>query len=151
MPELRAGLSESSDSGWLPVTYAEEQHWKQRGPDAIDAEMERRIAVWLEQRCGDRFRVRGLTQDGHEPNVLTVVWFQGTRAQCLEQAQEHPLCWIEHEDRPAFTRAIKRIPMTADLRKRLPRRTEKYYPPKRRVPYGGHASFPDAFAARSAI
>jgi hypothetical protein len=35
------------------VTEAEERYWREQGPDAINAEMERRIAVWLAKKRRD--------------------------------------------------------------------------------------------------
>jgi len=36
--------------------YQVEQYWKAQGPDAINAEMERRVAAWLEQKRAARKR-----------------------------------------------------------------------------------------------
>lgn len=97
------------------MTYAEEQHWKRLGVEAINAEMERRLGVWLEQRCGDRFQVRQVYADKYETTLRTQVIFRGRRAACLEYARQMGRwCAVEHQDAPAVLAAVYPRPVVSD-------------------------------------
>jgi len=103
------------------MTYEQEQHWKSLGVEAIDAEQERLLAIWLEKRCGNRFQVRQLCVVPSEDYIGTHVAFRGTRLECKIAAGRLKHCWVEHEDQPAIVPNLRRPRMTDRLRRVLGR------------------------------
>lgn len=102
------------------MTFDDELAWKNRGVQAINAEQDRLIAVWLERRCGTRFRAmrasvtRYVTpQHGQRDQVVrrrnTSILCTGSRADVKAFARRQPkwsdaLIWVEHEDAPAVSK-----------------------------------------------
>lgn len=85
------------------MTYAEEQQWRTLGPEAINAEMERRLAVYL---APQPYVVRQATLSRTEPSgwLIRTLYTASDRKDCLRwtRQRERRRCWIEQAHRPAY-------------------------------------------------